>query len=77
MTALIQFFPEVAEVVMDRCVHRSLCSEEQSAKVVTKYNFQYLDPGPSDCSGPGEERYVGLADMVKFKRQELLSHPLA
>lgn len=62
---------------MDRCVHRSLNFKRKSTKVATSYNFRYLDPGPDDVSGPEGERYLGLIDMVQFKRQELLTHPLA
>lgn len=69
MSSLIQHYPEAAEVVMDRCVQRSPSS--------ITYNFRYLDPGPDDCSGPKRDRYIGLADMIKYKRQELLIHPLA
>jgi transient receptor potential cation channel subfamily A protein 1 len=69
MSSLIQHYPEAAEVVMDRCV-------QQSSTSIT-YNFHYLDPGPEDCSGPQKDRYFGLADMVQFKRKDLLIHPLA
>lgn len=69
MSSLIQHYPEAAEVVMDRCVQRSPSS--------ITYNFRYLDPGPDDCSGSKRDRYIGLADMVKYKRQDLLIHPLA
>lgn len=77
MTALIQGFPEAAELVMDRSVQRSTTTKGKSTSVQIIYNFEYLDPGPNDKSGPEGVRYLSLLDMVKYKRQDLLTHPLA
>lgn len=77
MTALIQGFPEAAELIMDRSVQRSTTTKGKSTSVEITYNFHYLDPGPNDTSGPGGVRYLGLLDMIKYKRQDLLTHPVA
>jgi len=71
MGKLIQLFPDAAKSVMDRCIHRSLAHRSIT------YDFSLLDPGPDDQSGPGEEPFFGLMDMVNHKQKELLVHDLS
>ena len=71
MGKLIQRFPDAAKCVMDRCIQRSL------TKRSIAYDFRLLDPGPDDQSGPNEEPFFGLVDMVRYKKKDLLVHDLS
>ena len=71
MGKLIQRFPDAARSVMDRCIQRS------AAKRSITYDFRLLDPGCTDESGPGNEPFFGLLEMVKHKRKDLLVHALS
>lgn len=71
MERLIQQFPDAAEVVLDRCVQRSI------TKRTVAYDFHLLDPGPDDQSAQGSGRFSGLETMFDCNRQHLLMHPLS
>lgn len=71
MGKLIEWFPDAAQLVMDRCIQRSLAQRSIT------YDFRLLDPGPDDQSGPHDDPFFGLVDMVNHKRKELLVHDLS
>ncbi|KAK3090273.1 hypothetical protein FSP39_010553 [Pinctada imbricata] len=78
MEALIEKVPDAFLVVMNRCTVRSHHTKDDDDYTI-KYNFKYIDPGPPKDK-PGwqiSKRYYALDTMVKFRREELLSHPLA
>ena len=70
MGKLIRRFPDAAKSVMDRCIQRSLAQQSIA------YDFRLLDPGPDDQSGPGNEPFSGLMEMVTHKQKDLLVHDL-
>ena len=70
MGKLIRRFPDSAKSVMDRCIQRSLAERSIT------YDFRLLDPGPDGQSGPCNEPFFGLMEMVKSKQKDLLVHDL-
>ncbi|RDD38683.1 Transient receptor potential cation channel subfamily A member 1 [Trichoplax sp. H2] len=83
---LVEVLPEVAEVVMDRCIVRPKFKEKYQHYTV-KYDFSYIDPGPAfeeEHSTTDIEtdkiisiRCNALQTMKKLKRSNLVSHELS
>ncbi len=76
MKLLIEHFPESAEMLMDRCVKRSGMTNPNDPQFTITYDFHLLDPGPDDPAFLLGQRFFGPSTMVKYKRKELLLHPL-
>ncbi len=76
MKLLIKHFPESAELLMDRCVKRSEMTNPNDPQFTITYDFHLLDPGPDDPAFLLGQRFFGPSTMVKYKRKELLLHPL-
>ncbi|XP_054762961.2 transient receptor potential cation channel subfamily A member 1-like [Lytechinus pictus] len=77
MKALIEKLPDVALLVMDRCVHKTY-KNTQSSSYCVKYEYQYVDPGPDDESTKvNEYRYFAIRTMCQFGREKLLAHELS
>lgn len=67
MRKLIEKLPDVAEVVLDKCITYSPHPPSHEDFSVT-FNLVHLDPGP-DCHS-----YFGPACMAKHRREKLLNH---
>eukprot|EP00057_Strongylocentrotus_purpuratus_P003131 XP_003725987.1 PREDICTED: transient receptor potential cation channel subfamily A member 1 isoform X1 [Strongylocentrotus purpuratus] len=77
MKALIEKLPDVAMLVMDRCVHKSNKNTQSSSNYV-KYEYQYMDPGPDDQSTKvNDYRYFAVRTMCLYGREKLLAHELS
>ena len=76
MKLLIEFFPESAELLMDRCVKRSEMIGSNDPSFSITYDFHLLDPGPDDQAFVLGRRFFGPSTMVKHQRKKLLLHPL-
>ncbi|XP_068698490.1 transient receptor potential cation channel subfamily A member 1-like isoform X2 [Montipora foliosa] len=75
MKILIEYFPEAASLVMDKCIQRS-SHIQTDPNYTERYDFHLLDPGPDDESGADGKSFFGPTTMVKFHRESLLLHPL-
>ena len=75
MKIFIEYFPEAAEIVMDHCVKRS-SHIPTDPNYTVEYDFHLLDPSPDDEGNHHGQPYFGPTTMVKFRREELLLHPL-
>ena len=75
MKKLIQFAPDIAEVVLNNCIAQKNLGIEGRTEFSTLYDFRYLDMSPDDQPENGET-YFGPHTMVKFRRDKLLSHPV-
>lgn len=71
---LIAKLPDAAMIVLDHCLERTSCDDEENSLTMT-FDYQYVDPGPDDPSST-VNRYFALNTMVKHGRDSLLSHPL-
>ena len=76
MKLLIEYFPESAELLMDRCVKRSEMTGSNDPNFSVTYDFHLLDPGPDDKAFVLGRRFFGPSTMVKHQRKKLLLHPL-
>ena len=69
---LIAVAPEVAELVLNKCVTTSKHTKSDPEYCET-YNFEFLDLPPDRQKG---DIYFGPANMVRHQRESLLSHKL-
>lgn len=69
---LIGVAPDVATAVFDKCIIKSN-HPTNDPDYTTTYNFELLDKLPPKGLGT---KYFAPNTMVKYKRPELLSHPL-
>ncbi|XP_054762967.2 transient receptor potential cation channel subfamily A member 1-like [Lytechinus pictus] len=77
MKALIEKLPDVALLVMDRCVHKTY-TEQHITSYDVKYEYQYIDPGPDDESTRANGyRYFAIRTMCQYGREKLLAHELS
>ena len=76
MKLLIQHFPEAAQIVLNKCIKKSVNMNQTHPDYAITYDFDLLDPGPDDPAYIKGNRYFGPATMVKYRRQELLLHPV-
>ncbi|XP_071507636.1 uncharacterized protein [Diadema antillarum] len=77
MKALIEKLPDVALLVMDRCVHQTSINDPKNPSFITRYDYKYIDPGPDDESTNVSGRYFALRTMCQFGREKLLEHELS
>ncbi|XP_020632929.1 transient receptor potential cation channel subfamily A member 1-like isoform X2 [Orbicella faveolata] len=75
MKQLIEKFPDVAKVVMDKCVETS-DHLKTDADFSTSFNFVFLDPIPGEQINDEGIRYFGPKLMLKHGHRELILHPL-
>ena len=73
MELLIQYFPEAAEIVMDRCIRPTTGVRGSDPNYSIMYDFRLLDPPSSPSSN---KAFFGPHTMVKYERENLLLHPL-
>ncbi|KXJ15102.1 Transient receptor potential cation channel subfamily A member 1 [Exaiptasia diaphana] len=75
MKRLIEKFPSLAKVVMDKCITEST-SIETDKNYAIEYDFQYLCPKPGEEIDSDGKRYFGPKLMLENEREDLLRHPL-
>ena len=73
MRKLIIVAPDVAQIVMDKCIEESIHPRDHEDFSIT-YDFRYIDTDPS-------QRRKGVTclepvTMAEYHREKLLSHPL-
>jgi len=75
MKKLLEKFPEVAKVVMDKCMQTSdhIKTDPDYSK---SFNFELLDPAPGEQANAKGIRYFGPKVMLKHAYKELILHPL-
>jgi len=69
---LVKNAPDVAEVVLNHCIEFSH-HEKKHEDYTIKCNFELLDPHPNEQMS---NLYFAPSVMTKYKRDNLLSHPL-
>nr|XP_047127742.1 uncharacterized protein LOC101237623 [Hydra vulgaris] len=72
MEKLISYAPEIAQIVLDKCIEYSKL-DENSEEYYIRYDFKYLDSHPENSS---KRIYFGPSCMITFNQENLLSHPL-
>nr|XP_047127740.1 uncharacterized protein LOC101236217 [Hydra vulgaris] len=72
MEKLISFAPEIAAIVLDKCIKRSQF-DKSSKEYSISYNFKYLDFPPDHHL---RKQYFGPSSMIAFNCENLLSHSL-
>ncbi|XP_074605773.1 transient receptor potential cation channel subfamily A member 1-like isoform X1 [Acropora palmata] len=75
MKKLLEKFPEVAKVVMDKCIQTSEHSRTDPNYSKT-YSFELLDPVPDEQTNSEGKRYFGPKVMLIQGHKELILHPL-
>lgn len=75
MRRLIERFPQVAKVVLDKCIEPSSHLDTDPNYSIT-YDFSFLYPKPGEDIDDNQQRYCGLKCMLGCGREELLFHPL-
>lgn len=75
MKHLIEKFPEVAKLVMDKCIETSdhMKTDVEYSK---SFNFVFLDPIPGEQTNTEGEWYFGPKLMLKHGHRDLILHPL-
>ena len=75
MEKLIEQLPDVASLVLDRCI---TCSglPASNPDLTIDFNFEFLDPEPDAEVTSGSESYFGPAVMAKHHQENLLNHTL-
>ncbi|XP_070579658.1 transient receptor potential cation channel subfamily A member 1-like [Ptychodera flava] len=75
--ALIERLPDVAMVVLDKCVKYSHTDRTNPNLRIT-YNYKHIDPGPDSPITKGlNKRWSALKPMVHCGREELLKHEVS
>ncbi|XP_067045027.1 transient receptor potential cation channel subfamily A member 1-like isoform X2 [Acropora muricata] len=75
MKKLLEKFPEVAKVVMDKCIQTSEQSRTDPNYSKT-YSLELLDPVPDEQTNSEGKRYFGPKVMLIQGHKELILHPL-
>ncbi|XP_073246127.1 transient receptor potential cation channel subfamily A member 1-like [Porites lutea] len=75
MRRLIEKFPEVAKVVLDKCIERSPHLDTDPNYTIT-YDFSLIFPKEGENIDINQERYCGAKTMLDWCREDLLFHPL-
>nr|XP_006812881.1 PREDICTED: transient receptor potential cation channel subfamily A member 1-like [Saccoglossus kowalevskii] len=76
LNRLIERLPDVAMLVLDKCVRYSH-SDRTNPNLRITYNYQHIDPGPDSPSTKRlNKRWCALTTMVKYGREDLLRHDL-
>jgi len=76
MEKLIRFAPDIAEIVLNNCIKKVDMKIPNRTEYRTEYDFKYLD-SPPRRKKDGNLPYFGPSVMVKFRRSNLLQHPLS
>ncbi|XP_066924796.1 transient receptor potential cation channel subfamily A member 1-like [Clytia hemisphaerica] len=74
MEKLIRLAPDIAEVVLNKCVRKEDMKTKGRTEYNTIYDFGYLDKLPDEKNL--EAPYFGPSVMIKYRRSNLLQHPL-
>ena len=83
MEKLIRMAPDIAEIVLSKCVRKEDRKTPGRTEYNTVYDFRYLDIplelkfANSDLSSSAGMQYFGPSTMAKHRRSNLLQHPLA
>ncbi|XP_031562772.1 transient receptor potential cation channel subfamily A member 1-like [Actinia tenebrosa] len=75
MKGLIEKYPDVAKVVLDKCVVSSNYPPTDEKHSIT-YNFEFLSIHPDERIYTGCDTYFGPLTMLQNGRSELLLHPV-
>ncbi|XP_068673676.1 transient receptor potential cation channel subfamily A member 1-like [Montipora foliosa] len=75
MKQLLEKFPEVAKVVLDKCIQTSSHSKKDPNYSIS-YIFELLDPVPDEQTNLEGNRYFGPKVMLIQGHKELILHPL-
>lgn len=75
MRRLIERFPDVAKLVLDKCIEHSPLLDTDPNYTIT-YDFSFIFPNSDEEFDLNQERYCGLKTMLYSGREELLFHPL-
>ncbi|XP_022804425.1 transient receptor potential cation channel subfamily A member 1-like isoform X2 [Stylophora pistillata] len=73
LKSLIETFPSVAKVVMDKCIQNSYHLQTDEDYSLT-YDFEYVNPDPSLLSDG--RVFFAPKTMLDYGREELIFHPL-
>ena len=81
MEKLIRLAPDIAEIVLNKCVTKKERKTPGRTEYDTEYRFSYLDvPLEQKLAERGSEsaglQYFGPTTMAKYRRSNLLQHPL-
>ena len=75
MGKLIMYAPEIAEMVLDKCIEKNeIKGNSRKMEYTTTYDTQYLDLPYKDRDR--NDPYFGPGLMVKYHRNNLLQHPV-
>ena len=74
MEKLIRLAPDIAEVVLNKCVRKEDMKTKGRTEYKTIYDFSYLDKLPDEQNS--DVPYFGPSVMIKYRRSNLLQHPL-
>lgn len=75
MRRLIERFPDVAKLVLDKCIEHSPLLDTDPNYTIT-LDFSFIFPNSDEEFDFNQERYNGLKTMLDSGREELLFHPL-
>ncbi|KAJ7386257.1 hypothetical protein OS493_010661 [Desmophyllum pertusum] len=75
MRRLIERFPQVAKLVLDKCIEHSPHLDTDPNYSIT-YDFSFVFPKVGEDVDFNQERYCGAKCMLNLGREELLFHPL-
>ncbi|KAL9957509.1 hypothetical protein ACROYT_G039148 [Oculina patagonica] len=75
MRKLIERFPQVAKLVLDKCIEPSSHLDTDPNYSIT-YDFSVLYTKPGEDLDFNQTKYCGLKTMLECGREELLFHPL-
>ncbi|XP_048757850.2 transient receptor potential cation channel subfamily A member 1-like [Ostrea edulis] len=72
--SMIRKCPEAFLIVMEKSM-QTQGDIPDSVDFTQKFDFRFIDPGPEDLMSKNR-RYYAYETMVKYNREELLTHPL-
>lgn len=75
MENLIRYAPDIAEIVLTNCIKKVDLKIPGRKECKTVYNFKYLYLPPEEQENM-EAAYFGPSTMVKYRKSNLLQHPL-
>ena len=79
MEKLIRFAPNIAEIVLNNCIKKEDMKIPNRTVYQMVYEFKYLDSRPSQQKDgdDGAIPYFGPSVMAKYRRSNLLQHPVS
>ncbi|XP_068761069.1 transient receptor potential cation channel subfamily A member 1-like [Montipora capricornis] len=75
MRRLIEKYPQVANVVLDKCIENSPHLDKDPNYSIT-HDFSFIFPKVGEDTDFNKKRYCGAKTMLDSNREELLFHPL-